>query len=337
MDDAYFFCLKMQLVQNLHPIKIITGAADVLVSHRDMRNKYCTNRDIKYWSTYFLLKSLTSSGVIRSWTKQKTFLLDFCKMTENCFRNHLAELQKLKLIKLTKNRTILLTSFETAAEILGIEFTGHTIIDYDTSISGNQIFQYLLRGEEIRSNQAKQLKTLWYYVGKNPLLKDALFTLLVKDGADKKLLEKDITYFQEQLLQLQQQAFKDGSPLLDLLTTCRADINRGVKCIQEYHTYKSKQSVSYMKNRMVTLQVIKVTKVCTKSPQRSRLYIPANGDNASKTTGSFSTPSGDGGKRHRDGYKYLPATKETAWFLTDQVTHNYKSQQQQKNEKKKAA
>jgi hypothetical protein len=317
---------------SIKPIKIITGAAEILVSQRELREKYETNRDIKYWSTYFLLKSLTSSGVICQWTKQKESLLDFCKMTENTFRNHLSKLKELKLIKVTKNRTILLTSFETAADILGISFTGHTIIDYDTSTQGNQIFQYLLRGEEIRSNQAKQSKTLWYYVGKNPLLKDALFTLLVKDGADKKLLEKDITYFQEQLLLLQQQAFKDGSPLLDILTTCRADINRGVKRIQEYHTYKSKQSVSYMKGRMVELQVITVTKVCIKSKERSRLYIPIDGSNASRASDHPAAK-----KRHRDGYKYLPATKETAWFLTDQVTHNYKSQNQQKNEKKKVA
>jgi hypothetical protein len=338
MDDAYFFCAifkaNMQIAAIIKQVKILTGAPGELVTHRDMRTKYCTNRSIKTWATYFLLKSITDSGTIQQWTSQQPYLLSYCKMSENCFRARLRELQDLKLITLTKNRSILLTSFETAAEILGIEFTGLTTIDYDVQLEGNQIFQYFLRAEEVRCNQHKQLTTLWYYVNKNPLVKDAYHTLLIKEGCDAKLLAKDLTYFQQELLKLQCRYFHDGSPLLDIVTTLRADINRGVQRIKEHHCYKAAQSVSYMKKRMVKLQLITVQKVTTKSATRARLYISAGG---SKAAVSGSSPLQGIGPRRQDGYKYLPATKETAWILTDQVTIKFQSAKQAKNAKKKVA
>ena len=233
-------------------------------------------------------------------------------MTENCFRARLAELQQLKLITLQDNRSIRLTSFENAAEILGVVYDGTIKIEYNEELPGRQIFQYFLRAEEIRSNQDKQLKALWYYANKNPLLKDALITMLIQqNGCAEKDLRSNLSLFQQQLLKLQQNAFKEGSPLLDIIHTFRADINRSVNCIKDHHTYRSKQSVSYMKKVMQKITIITVEKVCIESTNRSRLYVPAAN-----------------GKPRKDAYKYIEARKTTAWFLTDQIKFTFKTEQE---------
>lgn len=307
-------------------VPVLAGAAEELVTHRELRTKYCTNRSIKTWATWFLLKSMTTSGVISTWTdaKQKEKILSYCKCTENSFRARLSEMIKLKLVTLTHTRSLLLTSYENAADILGIVYNGTIKIEYNESLPGQQIFQYFLRAQEIRSNQLKQQEALWYHAGKNPLLKDALIQQLIQMGADRKRLQNDLMYFQFQLLKLQKLVFKEGSPLFDIIHTLRADINRSCNGIKEQHTYKSPQSVSYMKKVMKELKIITVKKESIESPERSRLYVSCS-------------PLGDRGRK-RDAYKWIPSKKVTAWVLTDQISINIKIEQKPKqNEKKKAA
>lgn len=229
-------------------------------------------------------------------------------MTENSFRARLEELQQLKLIRVQDNRSISLISFESAASILGIDYEGTIKIEYDQTLPGKQIFQYFLRAEEIRSNQQRQLMALWYYSNRHPLIKDALTEMLIKQlGSDQKELQKNLTYFQQQLLLLQQKAFKDGSPLLEFVLTFRADINRSVFGIKMQHSYKSCQSVSYMKKVMKKMEIITIQKVCIESTARARIYIPD-------------------GRRRREAYKYIKSTKKTAWFLTDQINFLFKTE-----------
>ena len=143
---------------------------------------------------------------------------------------------------------------------------------------------------------------------------------LIHTGSDAKKLQGSLQYFQQQLLKLQQQAFEKGSPLLDIIHHLRADVNRSCKKIKEQHTYKSAQSVSYMKKVMAAMKIITIKKICIHSTERSRLYV--------------STP---GEAKKRDAYKWLPAKQVTAWFLCDQISHNYQTQKQKENAKKKAA
>lgn len=302
-------------------VPVLAGAAEELVTHRELRSKYCTNRSIKTWATWFLLKSLSTSGIIQRWTDQRARILDYCKCSENSFRARLNEMAALKLISITDSRSISLASYQTAARILGIPYSGLIKIEYDDTLPGQQIFQYFLRAEEIRSNQVRQTEALWYYAHKNPLLKDALVQQLLQMGADKRV-SSDQHYFQLQLLKLQKRAFKEGSPLFGIIHQLRADVNRSCKGIRDTHTYKSAQSVSYMKRRMQELAIVKVSKVCIESTERSRLYVE-------------DAP----GQRKREAYKWLPSKKVTAWFLTDQITPAYKTiiPQTKKNEERKAA
>lgn len=307
-------------------VPVLIGAPEVLVTLRAQRGHYATkgegyftNREIKTWATWFLLKSLTSSGVIQNWLAQRSQLLQYLQMNENTFRQQLRTMEQLQLIHSThasrnpsdNDQDITLCSYKQAASILGIKFYGTFVINYNPSIqNGKQIFQYILRAQEFQDAQDTQLATLTYKINKNPAYKDNMIVLLVKSGADKDRLEQDPGYFQQQLLNLQLQMFKAGSDIFHVVYANRADINRGVNKIQEDHTYKSASSVSYMKRRMLSLNLIRINKVSVKSFARTRLSVP----------------DGEGGKR--DGYKWIDKPCKfgkkknagyTVLFLCDQI------------------
>jgi len=285
-----------------HYIPVLTGAPEALVAQRELRTKYETNRAIKTWSIFFLLKSLTTSGLIKNYAGQAHELAEFCQCNKKTLIRRIEELQKLGLLKFN-GTNILLSSYIKAASILGINYNRLFRITYNPhEYKGNQIFQHLLRVEEIRNNQQKQLGALILNLEKNPLVTEQLMPLLAKQGCKLYRIRTDAKYLQEQLLKLQQTAFIEGSDFLTEIQRFRADVNRSVNGFKKQHHYKSSQSVSYLKKILQKQKLIDVVKKCIYSKERTRLYVPAS----------------DGSRK--DGYKWLPRLKKTAWFLTDQIT-----------------
>lgn len=281
-------------------VAVLRGAADVLVTHRELREIYLTNRSIKTWGTFFLLKSLSIPGMIKCWTSQKQKILSFCRMNEGSFRTRLREMKAMGLIKISKDLTITLTSFENAAKILGIEYTGTIKIEYNESLPGKNMFHYCLVMDEIRCNQNRQLEAINYKADKNPQLRELLEAVMIQHGADCDMLENK-RYFQQFLLQIQLFYFKTGSDIWSVISQLRGDINRSVYGIKKQYGYKSTQSVSYLKQRLAELEIATIEKTKVESDVRTRLYIP-NGE----------------GKR-RDGVKYCWKTKRTVLFLCDAI------------------
>ena len=314
--------------QTVFDVAVLRGAAEELVQLREQcgnyvgntgfikRKKYSekynknrrkdgyqTNKAIRYWSTWFLLKSTNKSGLIKNWIHQKEFLLPFCKVTETTFRSHLKELIRLKLIFISSDYSITLTSYEKAASILGIDYNGTYTIKYDTHHENKQAFQYLLRAEEMRNNQQMQLDALCFKADKNPLIKEWLMPIFAKDGYSSVQLEKDPKLFQALLFKLQQQAFVHGSEIYDIIHALRADVNRGVNKIKDDHNYLSAQSASYLKSVMIKQAIIEVEQKFLVSHHRCRLYVP----------------KADSEQYGKEAYKYLPHQKKTGWRVTDQV------------------
>lgn len=312
-------------------VSILINAPAALVNERHEhgeKKKYQTNRHIKYWSTYFLLKSLTTTSFIQHWVSQKKYILHWLQMNENTFRHHLAWLKEQGLCEIDKHtKSIKLCSYDHAAEQLGIINDGLITIAYDPGVlKGKQVFQYIIRVEEIEANKLLQLETLTYKLNKNPSLKNDLLYHMVKLGADQRRLYMDAKYFAWRLLKTQAHHFKEGTDILAYLMTLRADINRGVKRISKHHGYKSTSSVSYMKRRMLRLKLVDIYKLTVESTARGRFYIPLEQD----------TPDSKNRGGAREGFKYLPKRKSTAWFLTDQVKRLYRADinnQTQKNQK----
>lgn len=297
-------------------VAVLAGAAAELVMHRELRTKYKTNRSIKTWATYFLLKSLTTSGHVSNWIKQKQDLLQYCKMTENSFRARLKELQQLELITVDrKTHSIQLTSFTTAAEILGITYTGTIKIEYNDKQPGQNIFQYYLVMDEIRCNQNQQLDALNYKAEKNPQLKNVLTAVMVQHGADAARLT-DKKYFQQYLLRIQLHFFKQGSDIYSVISQLRGDIQRSVQGIKRQYGYKAAQSVSYLKSKLKQFGIAAIEKTIIESDVRTRLYV-----------------AGEGGKKI-EANRYCLKTKRTVLFCCDAI--HAKIQIHEKKKKQKA-
>lgn len=307
--------------KEIYRIPVLIGAPKVLVSCRQLRNKYETNRDIKTWSAWFLLKALTTSNHIKNWRSQRDLILPFLQVNEKTFYSLLHKMTELGLVTTDSNFNIFLISYEKAADLLDIVYGGTYSLPYNpiNEHGFKQTFQYIIRAEEFKHQQERQLSALLYHLGKNPSLKNDLHVLLVKYGADGHQLHDGI-YFQERLLSLQMRLFKEGSEILQYVLTHRADINRGVKSIKRNHSYKSTQSVSYLKSRMFKMGIITVEKKKVESQQRSRLYVP--------------DVEARGGKR--DGYKYNRRSGNTVWFLTDQINLKYETVSKKTGEGKRA-
>lgn len=281
-------------------VNVLKGASLALVKRRELRGEYETNRSIKTWSVFFLLKSLSIPGQIQRWQHQKNALLQYCKMSENSFRSRLNELKALNLITITKDLTIKLVTYKKAAEILGIDYEGIIKIEYNANTSGKQSFQYHLVLDEIRCNQQKQVEALYRKSLENPLLRASLEIQMIQNGADMRKL-KNADYFQQYLQHLQLEAFKTGSENWTVISALRADKNRSVNGIKKQYGYRSAQSVSYLKKRLTHCKLAEIKARKAESTARTRLYIP-------ETNG-----------RSRDGYKYCGRTKKTILFLCDSI------------------
>ncbi|WP_276501210.1 hypothetical protein [Terrimonas pollutisoli] len=290
-------------------VRVLTRSPEFLVARRDtygVGNKYQTNRQIKYWSTWFLLKALTTSGKIQAWTKQKEYILKWIRLCEKTFKSQLSWLQSQGLLTVdTKTNLISLASFRKAAAILGIPYTGTYTIGYKPkNENAKQNFRLLLIAEEFKQNQNMQAKAIMSKLERNPTSRQDLIFLLTAHGCDEKRLLLDSRYFIERLLQLQIRLFQKGSEFTSRAMIVRADINRGAKKIQEHHRYRSAQSVSYLKRKMLEAGIMQAKKIVVHSENRGRI--------------NYSTPDGS----IKDGYKWVPRIKNTVWFLTDQLIFN---------------
>ena len=288
--------------------ELVVGNRELRGQHAKKSAGYETNRDIGDWSLFFLLKPLSTSGVVQNWRSQRPFLLAWLQINEPTFYTKIGRLKKAGFLTIDISFNIHLVSYAKAADIMGIAYAGTYNIAYNPYINaGKQNFRYLIIAEEIKHHQHRQLAALMHKMDNNPPLKKALLSMLIQHGADGRLLLADEHYFQQRLLLLQLQLFKAGSNILSYVFTCRADINRGVKLMKKHHNFKSVQSVTDLKKRLIKLHIITVEKRKAESLERSRIYFPEAG-------------------AVREGYKYIKKKKITALFLTDQIGFIHKKQ-----------
>lgn len=305
-----------KIEDKIYQVKVLNGAAEILCAQKTLIGKYCkkrstgyqTNPEIKYWSSFFLLKAISpNSSVIENHRQQIDFICRFIGISKRTLSAHLFWLRKMKLATIDKNIT--LVSWDTAAHILDIPYSGTILLPYNPlKNEGKQDFQYQLRTVEIEANQQMQLDGLMTKLDHNPSLKNDLVYHLVQQGADQQRLFKDRAYFQQRLIQLLIWFFKKGSEFLQRLFSNRVDINRGIATMASHHNYKSKQSVCYLKRVLFKLGLVQVKKIQVISEARSRLYYQDKE-----------------GKQH-DAFKWFNNQKQTSLTLTDQIIINYEIQ-----------
>ncbi|TWI80547.1 hypothetical protein IQ13_3225 [Lacibacter cauensis] len=307
-----------------YAVPVLIGAADHLVTLREESAKgYMINPHLRYWATWFLLKSFTTSGVIQQWNKQKRTLLDYLRISDCTFRSQLNALQRLNLITEDYKKTgnITLCSYKEAAQIMGISYKGTTAVQYKPFDYENerQVFRYILVAQEVQSNQDNQLQELYRKFQKNLSgnATELLNELRQLGYTDDKL--KTAKQFQQALLRLQKIVFRDKSGLTAVAFSLRADVNRSVTTWARQHGYQSGQGASYIKKKFRKLGIAVIEQHCINSNDKSRLYWVDKS-----------------GNKH-EGYKWNKTAQRTAWRLCDQVSIQITPTKKEDDETRKKA
>jgi len=92
---------------------------------------------------------------------------------------------------------------------------------------------------------------------------------VLKAGADRNRIS-DPAYFRQWLCILYREDFVRVSDIHSELIEVRPDTNRGVKAIAKAWSFKSPQSVSYWKKKMIDSGIIDVSKLQIESDDRAR-------------------------------------------------------------------
>lgn len=247
-------------------ISIPVELARLAVSQRTLVNKYQVNQFIRCMDTWLVLKSLTRSGMIQDWNKQKNYLIKVCKCSETILRSRLSWLHKKNFLRYDR-KDITIASYDSLAKILEIDLSAKKIISYD--IDSKQRLQEWLIATEIEDNQQRQNFMILKRVNKNPLIKMQLIAAMIKDGADRTRLNDNL-YFLSRMRSLYLADFVVASDIHDILIDIRPDNNRGVKGIGKAWNTKHAMTVSYWKKILQAVGIIDVSKLQILSCDRVR-------------------------------------------------------------------
>ncbi len=236
------------------------------VWQRTLVTRYETNAIIKALDTWLVLKAETKSSLLQSWNKQKQYLFALCKCTESVFRSRLKLLQEMKLVKYDRFN-IAVCSWDQLGRQLEIDTGPKFTIQYN--VNDKQRVQEWLIATEIKDNQTRQAYKIMQKLGKNPELKNAALSAILKAGADRSQV-KNVSYFLSWLQILYRSDFVQESEIHELLIAIRPDTNRGVKGMAEAWKCKHPQTVTYWKRVLQKSGIIDIGKIQIQSQDRVR-------------------------------------------------------------------
>jgi hypothetical protein len=273
-------------------VKVFNELITKVIKNRKQRGHYCTkrsegyytNRVIKPLCTYFLLKALTPSGVIRDYTKIP--LLDYLKVSKATFYSHLKQLESLKLVKRTGD-SLRLTSYDRMAEMFDLvpQSSNITYITYNCTVK----FHYLVYGSILHNSQKEIKRVVENKIKCNPELVDHYKRVLS--------VTTSATEFQKALLQKQISDFKTKQPedLRENFETelINADLQITARNIRKRFGFKSYKSVAFLKSMLKRLRIAEINKRSIVSAHRCR--------------------------KPRQYVEYNRETKVTTWRLPDEI------------------
>ncbi len=235
--------MQQELTLTVH-----TDLLDQFVSTREQNTKYQTNKLIKYVGVYYVLKSLTTSGVLVNWTEQRSSLCDYLNCTEPTLYKYLRQCEKLGYIRRTEGSIVLksLSSFAESFDIVSISFT-KIKLDYT-----QHKFTHVLEAAFLQVKEQVRGKRFEDRIKSLPELINELETVVSPDTKGN---------YAESLKQAQFYAFKHGHKkskeifLLNPFTNCNS------KTLTRLFGFKSEQSIAYLKTKLQKNKLCKVTPV----------------------------------------------------------------------------
>ena len=166
-----------------------------------------------------------------------------------------------------KNDSLKLCSWQQLAKKFDINIEKKLTLQYN--INDTQRVQDWIIATEIQENKDRQDTAVIRKLNKNPESYAAIFSALLRYGADAKRLNNS-SYFLSWMKSFYFYDFVQVSDIHDVLIEFRPDNNRGVKTMADHWNCKNPQLVSYWKARLQKSKIIDITKIQIESQERAR-------------------------------------------------------------------
>lgn len=243
--------------------KIPVGLASFLVNKREVRNVYQTNRAIKVYGFFALLKTISTSGVIKNYHAQIGDIGQLTKKSRCSVYTYINQCRNLGLLSVGA-KDLYLTGWQKVVELtdeLASYTGGYTILAYDPE-KEKQTPEYFIYAAEIKENQDRQTNAVKREIENNLPLASRLGVQQSVDHSHVVTLQK-----------LQAFTYVNGKSENDypLIHSIRADVQRTAKTLRKTYGFKSRRSVKYLKMQLRIRQLAIIAKNQLESSDRNRV------------------------------------------------------------------
>ncbi len=226
-------------------VKVHRSVIFAILKHREKINKYQTNREIKKIALFYILKSLSTSGIIKDYAKRLTDISSSTGLSQGTFYTHLNGLIKLGLVEKNANNLIL-SSFKSLLELYDVQDDELPII---IKFNPNtHKFLHLLEFATIADNMYRQTLVIKKKLEKSP------YTLeILQQYAKQQTTAKTLAVAQKH-------AFVNGSDELNTLFFINPNITITWKRLFREFNFKSYKSVAYLKKKLQRNKIVTIDK-----------------------------------------------------------------------------
>lgn len=237
-------------------LKIPFALASRATAERQLINVYETNKYIKNITAFLILKSESPYGLIKDYQKQIDHLSFITQCERQTFKKRLQWMLQ-EGIAAIEGPHIRLKSWKEVSALYYCDLTKFKTIQYKPSEQKN--IHLHLFASEIEDNKARQSFVIQQKLNKNLALKQTIEAIMLQHGADPSKLS-DINYLLNGMRLLYKNSFVAEPEIHALLKDIRPDLNRSVKGLSRAWNYKSKQSASYIKNKLQKAGIARIYK-----------------------------------------------------------------------------
>lgn len=242
--------------------KLPHGLASHLVNQRELRTVYQTNRAVKVYGFFALLKTITESGVIKNYHSQITDIGTLTKKSRTGVYTYISQCKTIGLLKVNGGN-LYLNSWQDAVNTVDCAYYSglYTTLQYDTT-HDKQTPEYLIYAAEIKENQDRQTLAVIKQIENNLPLANTL-------GVGQNVQPKHVM----ELHKLQVFTFVNGKSENDysLIHSCRADVQRTAKTLRKTYGMKDRRSVKYLKMQLAIRGIATIAKRVLESDCRNRV------------------------------------------------------------------
>lgn len=234
-------------------VKVHKELLDYLVKQREQKNVYETNNLLKFVGAYYVLKSLTTTGVIQNYFSKEIELCTVLHCSRSTLYKYIRECEKRGYLKRSAGNLVL-SSYQSFCETFDVIYTQFVTIIYDYE---KQKINHCLELARLKLGEIERSEAFENRLAKFPELKKELEKLINPD--------KNGCY-QKSLAALQILAYKKGHEKLLEIFMLNPDSDLNVHSIRKLFNFKSYLSVAYLKKKLFLKDLIHIQKRVITSP-----------------------------------------------------------------------